>query len=152
MSLDPTPENIAIEDRLFGAMDRFALRLIETLEKNGGTSADQVKIQMDAFRMGADWLAKRKRVQPKEGEIGEGVALMRRLLQDPETMFKVMEEGGFARLPPKKAGRPTKAEAAQRGHHKAAVRHTQEARKSRAKPDDIKLREMLNNPPTGEMQ
>ena len=111
-------------------MDRFAITLMNTLSDDSVTESGQPEVgigaKMNAFKMAQDWLVKRRKLKPDEGDAeGEGVTLLRELMNSPEKLSQHLEGMGFVKAPPKRtrAGRPPKAETEQRRKVQAALDH-----------------------------
>lgn len=112
-------------------MDRFVYRMMDTLAKvaeaeDGKVDTTFIRFQMDAFKTCQEWLVKRKKLKPEEGgSEGEGVTLLRELMNSPEKLSQHLEGMGFVKAPPKRtrAGRPPKAETEQRRKVQAALDH-----------------------------
>lgn len=120
--------------RLFDAMDRAAIKLLEILDDpkdEAGKSKYDIGTQMRAFTQAQDWLTKRERARPKDIEVAddEGIAMLRQLIADPAEMVDhiladptcVAELKARDWLPPlaKKTGRPDQAAALARTRYKA---------------------------------
>jgi len=123
---DPTPQtsaHLSTEQLLREAMNREAIRWISVLDNDQrdaeGNPLFDWKVRKEMFQMAQDWLIRSRKLWPPEDNDaeGEGVTNLRDWMNNPEnvaaleTMFKAR---GWLPPIPKKAGRPTKAEAAAR--------------------------------------
>lgn len=122
-----SPSNKSVAEQLFDAMDRQALRLIEVLEDerkgDDGEPLVDPQTKMALFKMGQEWLMKRHKLRPDRDDDseGDGVKDMRQWMSGPEgakALEQTILDMGFVKVPPKKNGRPTKAEAAVRERYK----------------------------------
>lgn len=76
----------AVQDRLFEAMDRLAIKMIEDLEAatKPGEDAITAKDRRETFRLGIEWLTKSKRFREDEDDTGglpQGVEAMTRVMR-----------------------------------------------------------------------
>ena len=101
-----TLEERPIEERLFAAMDKAMLGLIESLtdeDAEGNISITDAK-SMATIRLVMDWMAKSKRIRPEEAsDLPKGVEAMRKYIADAINEGKPKPKRG---RPPKPKGEP----------------------------------------------
>lgn len=148
-----------MEQRLFDAMDKAALVMVQVLEDieldaKGAYKVD-LNTRMKVFEKAQDWLSRRQKLRPEqEGADDEGVSILRRMVQDPSAMveqfignpvfIKALDNAGFVRTPPKKPGRPNAEERKVRERYKAAQPAFERAQSA---DDDSALRKALKKGP-----
>jgi len=98
------PAEKPVEDQLFEAMDREALRMIQTLDHGNigpdGQSTVDADERLKIFKAGQEWLQRRAKLKPRKEEDGpEGVEAVMELLREVRAAVKKP-----ARIPAK-AGR-----------------------------------------------
>lgn len=111
-------ESQSTEEALFAAMDRQALKLVEMMEDGAkderGRDLYDLQTRLALFKIGQEWLVRRIKLKPASAQTeGQGITDMRAWINDPDTrkmLSQVIFEEGFVKEPPKKRGRPTKAD------------------------------------------
>lgn len=145
-----------IESQLHAAMDRAAVSLLKVLENDEvddeGRQKYGMSMKMSAFTKAQEWLTKRKKLAPEGDDAADGVAELRRMVDDPEQIVDrlrdnprfhaALEAAGWIKEPPPKVGpgRLTAAEKARRVRYAAA-----KDAKDRVdgQNDDSQLRDLL---------
>jgi len=145
-----------IESQLHAAMDKAAVALLKVLDNeevdDHGRPKYGIALKMSAFTKAQEWLAKRKKLAPESDDGADGVAELRRMIDDPVQVVDrlrdnphfhaALEAAGWIKEPPPKVGpgRLTAAEKARRVRYAAA----KEAKDRRdGQNDDSQLRDML---------
>jgi len=98
------------------------MQWIEWLEKDprriDGSFDIDLGLQLKLFETASSWLVRSQKLKPQSDDLPQGIEEMRRLIYGE--VERVIEAKGVVTLPPKKPGRPTKAEAVIRARYKEA--------------------------------
>lgn len=149
VGLPPPADEPSVETRIFEAMDRAALTWIEMLDSKETDEDGDLKVPIDLrmklFEKGQEWLVKRQKLRPKtmDDAEGEGIRDMREWINSPDvraTLDTMMTESGYVKVPPKRPGRPTKAEEPMRARYKE---FKQGQKDERDKDDDSGWQKLL---------
>ncbi len=133
-------------------MDATATEMLVVLQNDeikDGKPVIDLKTKMAVFEMASGWLTKREKMRPKADAEDDGIALMRRMLEDPakvvERLFgnaqfrEALQARGWLPPAPKPPHRPSKAQAKQREDYA----ERKDELSGQVKADDSELQKML---------
>ena len=145
-SLD-IPPGYSLEDLLLNQMDIAVLNFAQIMQDHGtlkvGVGETQREVmkysfseKMKAAEFVRDWVQRRRKIAPaQEEDQAPSITELRKAIR--EETLKTLEAERVLKAPPKKNGRPTRAEAAEK---KALEEMTAEALKARELADDAEDR------------